>query len=164
MDQLIIEKEGQRKPINPVAWELMGENKNGWTIVANASQTVSNEVKNDPPDTGAKKENPPANSQTVSNEVKENGKNTSQTVSNEMKPEEGNLQPSDTNNAGNTEPVEASKEFKTVAEDLTAGPIKDFLDLNQVPYKSNAKKSELIDHLAGFLKNNVELLKIEFGL
>jgi hypothetical protein len=157
---LVIKKGDQRKKITDVAWDLMGSNKNGWEIVSDSTQTVSNEVKSDPPSTGDKKPDPPVKPQTVSNEVANN--NSTQTVSNEASSQEAkNTSPAITEEE---QPVKASEEFKLIAEELTSGPIKDFLDMNQVSYRSNAKKSDLIDILAWHLKNDVESLKTEFGL
>lgn len=144
--KLTIRKGIQTKTITQYAWDLMGENKNGWELAESSEQVVTNETE------------APSNSKVidtgiVTNESEESG---SQVVTNENEPSEStNVVVSD----DRTQFIQVATEAK-----LKSGMIKDFLDINGIEYKQKDKPEVLIEKLADFFQNDIEKFKTEFGV
>lgn len=141
-----------KKTVTQLAWDNMGQNKNGWEVETDHEQPVTNEVKNAPAPGTAKTSNA-----AVTNEVAKPEKTDSEstTIANEVK-----NAPEDTEPSG----VVLDPEFFKAARGLSKSQIKDFLDINQVTYKQNAGHDALISILGKHLKGDIETLKSEFSL
>lgn len=145
---MIVAKKGKlTKKFTKEAWDLLGENKNGWELL---STSDPKEVKKIIPPSG-QKEAP--TKQVVENKV-ETAKveepvtetpivnETTETILDELKP----------------------KFIEFAKEKLTKGQIKDYFDLVEVSYKANANHDELAGLLADNLNNDIEVLKQKFEL
>lgn len=140
MNVVRIKKGDQIKNISKLAWEMMADNKQGWSEVSISQSTVSNEV---PPPSGDKV----VDNSKVENEVKSTNE-TVTTVSNEVPPH-----------------ITADSEFVELAKkSLTRTALKDYLDQKEVQFKQTDSLEILSSTLAIYMKNNIELLKSEFGL
>ncbi len=143
-EQITIRKGIQTKKITRYAWDLMGENKNGWELTESSDQIVANEVSKGVVDAGVVVNE----SEPVVNQIVANGEV---------------LEPA----ATGEETIESDREnFIAVATEakLKTGVIKDFLDINNVEYKQKDKPEVLIEKLADFFVNDVEKFKAEFSI
>lgn len=125
------------KPFSQLAWDLLGENKNGW--VEQSAQTAENKAIKTP-ETG-QKEKPTV--QVVENLANKEAEQSAQTAENAN---EINL-------------------FNELAkEHLTKGNIKDYFDSNEISYKATDSLGDLISLLNEKLAGDVELLKSQFSI
>lgn len=160
---IVIIKNGKKKTITQFAWDLMGENKNGWAVLEEKNQKVSNEVvttKKEKAVTVEPSSKIITENASVKNEV---DPKPVQKVSNELEPGEASNAKGTTEITSEIE-IEPSKEFVDTALTIKRSLIKDYLDMKEVPFKQNATDLKLIGLVATLLKNDVELLKSEFGL
>lgn len=133
---IIAIKDNVKKSFSPLAWDLLGENKNGWVELS--AQTAENKAIQTP-ETG-EKEIPTL--QVAENLVAE-------TETSEI----------------TAENTSENSEFNSLAkEHLTKGNIKDYFDANEIPYKASDSLGDLILLLNEKLNGDVELLKSQFLL
>lgn len=137
--EIIAQKNGQEKKFSEYSWSLLPADKNGWQIVPEGSQTAKNEVKT-PPSTGQKT----TTDQVVTNEV---NKTANQTAKNEVKTDQN-----------------PDEFYELAKENVKREIIKDYLDINEIPYKQNDKHDVLIELLRNKLNGDIELLKKEFSI
>ena len=138
---IIAKKNNITKQFSQLAWDLLGENKNGW--VEQSAQTAENKVIQTP-ETG-QKEKP--TTQTVDNTVKKEVEEPAQTAENKVE---------------NTAEV---NEFNELAKlHLTKGNIKDFFDKGEIAYKATDSLGDLILLLNEKLSDDIDLLKSQFSI
>lgn len=137
---MIIAKKGDlKKKFTSVAWNNLGENKNGWVEVSGSIVENTATNKKTPPPSGTSETKTAATAQKVENLAK----------------------------AEAPSPAESKADDAFIAlakEKLTRNQIKDYFDLKEVPYKQNDNLDTLIQSLSVLFNNNVEQLKIEFSL
>lgn len=151
---LTIRKGNQQKQITEAAWDLIGENKNGWSIVTEDSAPVVNEIVAAPP-TGEPET--PADNTAVTNEVvfEETA-----AVVNEI---------ATTNETSEADPASSSENTpddftEHVLANISKQKVKDYLDQKEIAYKANSSLAVLAGILKNELQGDVELLKLEFSL
>lgn len=143
---LTIRKGTMTKTITPYAWDLMGENKNGWELAESSDQIISNEVvtsRGKQPeviDAGPViNEVVPAANEVVSNEVEE-----PQIISNEV--------------------TQSSFVEEALKAKIKPGMLKDYCDINGLSYKQKDKPETLLQIIGDHLNGDIEKFKSEFGI
>lgn len=151
MAETVLAQKGKFRKKFPIeTWDLLGKDKNGWTIVDENNEVVSNNVT--PPNSGEKKK--VSKKQIVENLVAE--KKSEEVVINEVKLD-STEEPKNQDNK--------SAEFVQLAtKELTIARIKDFFDAKEIQYKNSMKLDELVGLLAVNLNNDIEALKAQFNL
>ena len=139
---IIAYKDGRSKRFSPVAWDLMGKNKNGWSEVETSTTTsniITDKLPSAIPPTGEK--------ETLTVQVVEN---VIAQVVNEIK---------------EIETTSTDADFIALAkEHLSKNKIKDLFDAENVAYKTSDNTDALITLLSKHLNNDIELLKSKFSI
>ncbi len=140
IDLITAHKNGQTKQFTQYAWDLLGENKNGWTKISESNHSISNRA-------------PSANPTVADNNSVQNKAN-----GNAKQPETGEKKTEEPQTFDNPEFLSLAK------ENLKAGVIKDYLDANEQAYKGNASLDVLVNILCQYMKGDVNALKTEFSI
>ncbi len=148
---VLAEKNGRRKKFTREAWENLGTNTNGYTLVIEVNQIAENEV--------AIPEPPSGQVQKIEDQIVENQVAKNDTVDQLAK---NNLETK--TETPNVDEVDQDEFYQLAKNNLKRATLKDYLDINHISYKQNDTHDALIEILSGTLENNIEKLKSEFVL
>ncbi|MDQ3047649.1 MAG: hypothetical protein M3R27_08890 [Bacteroidota bacterium] len=134
MSEVLAVKGKYKKKFTAEQWNLLGDDKNGWTVAATSHQVVVNKTFKTPPSPGTK-----ATAQVVDNKA-------------EAKAEDEivkNL-------------VVSPEITEFVKANISRSQIKDLFDAKDVKYKNSLNLDGLIEILAKTYSNNLDDIKAEF--